>query len=94
VTQERVEYRVHALQRMWQRSITPKEVSIVLTEGAVLEEYLTDTPYPSRLLFGVVNNRPLHIVAAYNDEEETIVVVTVYQPDLLNWKSGFRERRK
>lgn len=85
-------YRVHAVQRMWQRNITDEDVSCVLKEGSVIEEYADDQPYPSRLLMGWVKGRPLHLVIAENTEDGSIIVITAYQPDLNNWKPGFRER--
>jgi Domain of unknown function (DUF4258) len=87
-----IEYRIHALQRMWQRKITPDEVAAVLEQGDAVEAYPDDTPYPSKLLLAVVNGRPLHVVVAENSNENQLIIITVYQPDLLNWQPGFRER--
>ena len=47
-------YRVHALRRMFVRSITPAEVRTVIEQGQTIERYPEDTPYPSRLLLGFV----------------------------------------
>ena len=70
----RLIFRVHAIQRMYQRSIKLEDVQIILKTGEVIEEYPNDTPYPSRLILGWCGNRPLHTVVADNIEHcETII---------------------
>ncbi|MFO8071804.1 MAG: DUF4258 domain-containing protein [Polyangia bacterium] len=70
------------------------EVFEALTEGRIIEYYDDDEPYPSCLVFGKTKlERPLHVVAALALEEETIIVVTVYQPDPERW-IGFERRRR
>jgi len=53
----------------------------VFYNGAVIEEYLEDRPYPTVLIYGkTVAHRPLHIVCAYDETEQLKIVVTVYYP--------------
>ena len=85
-------FRKHALQRMFQRSISMADVNAVLSEGKCIISYPDDTPYPSRLVLGWRGERPIHIVAADTAESETIVI-TVYEPDSALWAPGF-ERKK
>ena len=87
-------YRVHALRRMFARSIILAEVRTVIEQGETIESYRADTPYPSRLLLGVVGGRPLHVVAADNADDDETIVVTVYEPDPALWQPGFRRRRR
>lgn len=94
MTQRKIEYRIHAVQRMWQRGITPEEVAEILALGEVIEDYPDDFPYPSRLLLAWVKGRPLHLVVAENTDDNSVIVITVYQPDLMNWLQDYRERRK
>lgn len=61
----RVIYRVHAVQRMFERGITEAEVRSVLTHGEEIAAYPDDNPYPSRLRLGWRGERPVHVVAAY-----------------------------
>lgn len=49
---EKTLFRVHAIQRMYQRSITAEEVHTVIQTGETIEDYPNDLPYPSRLLLG------------------------------------------
>lgn len=49
---ERLIFRIHALQRMFQRGIGAEDVQHVLTTGKTIEDYPADQPYPSRLVLG------------------------------------------
>ncbi len=69
-----------------------EDVRRVLAEGEVIEDYADDTPYPSCLILGWREDRPLHIVAAYNAQEDETIVVTVYEPDPSRWDVTFRRR--
>lgn len=87
-------FRVHAIQRMFDRGVTYFDVRYVLENGEIIENYPDDIPYPSRLVLGWRDNRPLHVVAAENIEENQWIVVTVYEPDPNLWKPDFRQRKK
>jgi len=45
-------FRVHALQRMFERGVTQEDVRHVLATGETIERYPDDQPYPSRLILG------------------------------------------
>lgn len=85
-------FRKHALQRMFQRSIAVEDVRSVLADGKTIIDYPHDQPYPSRLMLGWHGTRPIHVVAANTEDGETIIV-TVYEPDPTLWELGF-ERKK
>ena len=87
-------FRVHAIQRMFTRNISESEVHEVLEKGDVIEPYAEDKPYPSYLVLHHVKARPLHIVAAVNDENKTTIIITVYEPDPHLWENDFKKRRK
>jgi hypothetical protein len=59
VVSEKIVFRVHAIQRMYQRSITAQEVHTVIQTGEAIEDYPNDVPYPSRLLLGWCGLRPI-----------------------------------
>ncbi|MBA3826578.1 MAG: DUF4258 domain-containing protein [Ktedonobacterales bacterium] len=86
-------FRVHVLQRMFQRSITEEDVQHVLENGEVIKEYLDDTPFPSRLLLGWRDKRPLHVVATDNKAENKTYVIRVYEPDPQIWAPDFRRKK-
>jgi len=61
--------------------------------GEVLQEYPEDKPYPSRLVLGWCQNRPLHVVYADNSNAGESIIITVYEPDSGIWEPDFRSKR-
>jgi hypothetical protein len=90
----RITFRIHAIQRLFQRAINVADVRLVIENGEIIENYPDDTPYPSRLLLGWCGDRPVHVVAADNQAEGEIIIITVYEPDPQLWEADFRSRRK
>jgi hypothetical protein len=70
---------------MFEREVNNDELRQIINDGKVIERYVNDSPYPSRLIWGQVNNRPLHIVITENKTENKITVITVYEPDPRKW---------
>ena len=87
-------FRVHAIQRMFQRRVSKEDVRLVVATGETIETYPTDKPFPSRLILGWSGVRPLHVVAADNAPAQETIIVTVYQPDIEEWESGFKRRKR
>lgn len=85
-------YRAHAIERMAQRNVTTDEVREVVESGETIKTYPDDTPYPSRLVLGFPDGRPLHVVVADDDEDDQAIIITVYEPDPELWSDDFRER--
>ena len=90
---DKLKFRVHALQRIFQRNISIEDVRYVLTSGEVIEDYPEDEPYPSFLILGWRGSWPIHVVAAYNIADDEIIVITVYEPDKSQWEVGFKRRK-
>ena len=90
---ERLIFRVHAIQRMFERSINESEVRQALANGKIIETYPEDEPYPSFLVLGWSGSRPIHVVAADNPEQKERIIITCYEPDLVRWEPGFEKRR-
>lgn len=88
----RLVFRIHALQRMFERKIKIDDVSDVIHCGEVIEDYPDDFPYPSYLMLGWEEKRPLHVVAADNQAGKETVVITAYEPDLKSWEKEFKRR--
>lgn len=85
-------FRMHAIKRMFQRSISKEDVRHALETGETIESYPQDTPYPSRLVLGWKNSRPLHVVVADHTETLELIVITVYEPAPSEWEPGFKRR--
>lgn len=89
----RLTFRVHAIRRMFRRSITHDQVRLVLESGQVIEDYPDDTPYPSQLILGWIGTRPLHVVAAYDAKTGEAIIITAYEPDPAQWDSALKRRK-
>ena len=83
----------HVFNRMAERGFSPDTIKSVIENGTAIKSYPDDTPYPSRLILGFDGARPVHVVSAYNSENDTEYVITVYEPDILKWSDDFTERR-
>lgn len=91
--QPRLVFRLHAIQRMAERSIATADVRQVVELGESIEDYPDDFPFPSRLVLLLVDDRPLHVVLADNVQNREIIIITVYEPDLTQWETDYRTRR-
>jgi hypothetical protein len=49
----------------------------MIRDGAVIESYPGDTPFPSRLILGWRGSRPVHVVVADDAQAEETIVITV-----------------
>jgi hypothetical protein len=87
-------FRIHAVQRMFERRISVGNVRQVLEIGEMIEDYSDEMPAPGGLISGKRGQRPLHVVMAENTKESELVVITVYEPDTSQWKPGFRNRKE
>ena len=94
MTNQPIIFRIHAVQRMFERRITIENVRQVLQSGEMIEDYSEDMPDPGGLLSGKRGQRPLHVVMAENTKEGELVVITVYEPDRAQWKADFRNRKE
>ena len=86
-------FRLHAIKRMFEREVAAEDIRHILMAGELIEDYPTDTPYPSCLVMGWCGTRPLHIVVADNSAEDEQIIVTVYEPDLVRWEPDFKRRK-
>jgi hypothetical protein len=86
-------FRVHAVQRMFERNISVKKVSQALQSGVIIEDYSSEMPEPSRLVLIFQGKRPLHVVTSENVEANETIIITVYVPDPQKWTKDFRNRR-
>lgn len=91
---QKIVYRIHAIQRMFRRRVSEKEIRHLLENGEVIEKYPEDQPFPSKLILGWSGARPLHVVVAENIMDQELIVITVYEPTLDKWTSDFKRRKQ
>jgi len=93
VNNPKIIFRVHAVQRMFERNISVKKVSQALQSGETIEDYSGEMQEPSRLILGSPGTRPLHVVVSENPERNEITVITVYIPNPDKWNKDFKSRK-
>ena len=92
VQNRRVLWRDHAVEKMLQREIRKQEVKECIFNGEIVEEYHTDRPFPSCLIFSYTEaNRPIHVVCSMN--EGVLYIITAYEPNLFKWQEDYKTRR-
>ena len=86
-------FRIHAVQRMFERGISARKVRDASETGETIEDYSSEMPEPSRLILCFQGKRPFHVVTSENPSANEITVITVYIPEPNKWKKDFRSRR-
>lgn len=86
-------FRVHAIQRMFERGISEKFVLRTLEFGDTIEDYSSEMHLPSRLILSFQGKYPIHVVASENPETKETMIITVYIPDPDKWNKDFKSRR-
>ena len=82
----------HCALRLEQRSITEDDIESALNNGEIIEQYSDDYPWPSCLILGYSNSRPLHICMGSNGEAAKLI--TAYWPDPEKWSVDFKQRKE
>lgn len=93
MNQRQIIFRIHALRRMFERCITETDVVNILETGKVIANYPDDRPFPSKLILGWKADRPIHVVVAENKDTSETIIITAYEPDILQWTNNFEKRR-
>ncbi len=82
----------HAVAQMFDREISISDVKSVIRTGEAIQSYPSDKPYPSYLMLGYVNIRPIHVVIALNHQSGECIIVTAYEPSPGLWTSDFKKK--
>lgn len=93
MTRSVVFFRVHAIQRMFERGISEKAVLNALELGETIEDYSSEMDLPGRLILAFQGKRPFHAVISQDKERNEITVITVYTPTPGQWSKDFKRRR-
>lgn len=81
----------HALERLFQRSISPAECEFAVRNGKIIREYPDDKPFPSKLYLGYTGLRMLHVVVSF--EKNIAHVITAYEPTLEIWDNKLERKQ-
>ena len=85
---------LHAFKKMVSRNITDDDVKMVIRDGEIIKEYPNDKPYPSKLLYKMIGERPIHVVAGQMDKAGKCVIITVYVAGEDIWETDFKTKKK
>jgi hypothetical protein len=89
----KIEWKKHALKRLFERGIKRQDVFDAILAGEIIETYIEDRPFPSYLISGIGGEKQLHVVLALDEMEENAFIITVYIPSSLQWESDWKTRR-
>jgi hypothetical protein len=45
-------------------------------------------------MFAIVNERPIHVVASDNEEDDQTIVITAYEPTPSLWEADFKHKKQ
>ena len=93
VSQRRIIWTKHCLNRINQRDILILDVKTAIENGTIVEYYYEDYPYPSCLIIGKdTSDNIIHIVCGIN--RNSVYMITAYYPDSNEWEEDMKTRRK
>lgn len=93
IRDRKIRWTNHVIIRLVQRNITQEDVETAILNGKIIEEYETDYPYPSCLVYGInLNNKVIHIVCGLNETE--LWIITAYYPDNIKWENDLKTRKE
>ena len=93
MTAPRIIFRVHAVQRMFERSISVMRVTKAIHSGKIIEDYSAEMPEPSWLIGDFQGRHPVHLVISKSQNGNEILIITAYVPDPGKWNKDFMSRR-
>ena len=79
---------------MAERGIRKEDALAVAADGEVIEAYSDAAPHPRELILGWAGGNPLHVVLAYNAEDNVVSVVTAHAPDPAKRQPNLRRRKR
>jgi len=83
--------KAHAHQRMTERNILTDDIESVIVLGEVVEENLTNFPYPTSTFMRYVRGQPLYAVCAF--AHHRVFIVTVHWMDPDKWTDPWTRRK-
>lgn len=81
----------HGRARLAERSIRIADIQEAISSGDIIEQYEDDKPFPSCLILGYSQDRPIHLVCSINDG--ILYVITAYVPSPAKWREDWKTRR-
>lgn len=94
VQSNRVNITHHAREEAKNDSLLLDDIFFATCNGEIIEDYPTDKPYASCLIYGKSpSDEPIHCVWGYDSNSKISILITVYRPDPDLW-INYKERKK
>lgn len=85
-------YTIHGAKQRIARRFKKREIENALKSGEIIENYPEHHYGPACLLLGkTATGKNLHILCSL---QEVVDIITVYEPDLIEWEEDLKTRRK
>ena len=94
ILKKRILWKKHLIQRLAERKIKQNSVINVLLKGDCIMEYPDDYPFPSGLFLGWQDEKPIHVVASYDENNDCIHIITCYEPSSEIFEQDYKTRKK
>lgn len=93
IKNDKVKWTEHCSLRMFERNIHRCDIINCINTGNIIEQYMSDYPYPSCLILGLsINNKKMHVVCGIS--ENIVYVITAYYPETEKWDNYISRRKK
>ena len=94
VKQNKVLWTAHVDIRLRERKINRNFLFDSADTFEIIKCYPADRRLPCFLIYAEHGELKLHFVIAYNEIEDNIKIITAYIPDIKEWLSDYKTRRK
>ncbi len=93
--ERKIKWSRYALNELAREPMTVRDVEVALHRAEVIEDYpLVHRYLPDCLIFAVARfDHPFHAVIALDEVDDSILIVTVYQPSLEEWEDDWKTRK-
>jgi len=90
----RVQWTKHAALQALSRQIRSTEALDVILHGQILEQHPYAQPLPKCLMLGFVRqSEPLYVSLAYDEGNQSVIIITVHWFDPQKWLDPWTRRR-
>ncbi len=88
IQSNKINITLHAREEAKNDFLLLDEIFYSTRHGKIIENYPTDKPYPSCLIYGESPaGNPIHSVWAYDSINKIAILITVYRPNPNLWKN-------
>lgn len=92
---EKILWSFHAVKKLRIEELRKSQIEDALKNCVLVEDYhVVGRPLPDCLVLGFINEEPVHVVVALDEDFDRILIITVYKPSTERWGDGWKKRKK